>query len=255
MKHFIIGGAQRSATTYLTQILEAHPEISLAKPVRPEPKFFLKPDEFAEGYKGYRKRYFNLEASPRSKILGEKSTSYIEHAVAGQRIKTLLPDVKLIFLLRHPVERAISNIQFSRMHGFESASLEHALFRELDHPDEVLSADGSGVSVSPQAYLQRSCYFNHLKHWFELFDKDQIKVCITETLTGNLEEIQSVYEFIGADEVFTPMAMEEEVNSSIKKDSEILSSSAYDRLLSYFKPHNEKLADLIGIELGHWDNK
>jgi len=144
-RHFIIGGAQRSATTYLTHILDTHPEIEQAKPVRPEPKFFLKLDEYTEGYAGYLNRYFSHVAPSENKVLGEKSTSYIEYPAAAERIKKLIPDIRLIFLLRHPIDRAVSNINFSRMHGYEDAPLGTAILRELDSPNTVMSVDHAGI--------------------------------------------------------------------------------------------------------------
>ncbi len=251
-RHFIIGGAQRSATTYLTRILDAHPEIEQAKPVRPEPKFFLKPEEYDEGYTGYISRYFDHIDDKAGKLLGEKSTSYIEHEIAAQRIKNMLPDIRLIFLLRQPIERAISNISFSRMHGFEAASTEQAILREIDAPDQVVSQKRAGISVSPQAYLSRSGYADHLKPYFEIFDRGQIKVLIKERLTGNSETVKSIYQFLGVDDVFVPDILGETINASAKDETDVLSITTRGRLEEYFANKNEALADLCGLDLSVW---
>src|SRR5712691_8572726 len=107
--HFVIVGAQRCGTTYLYRLLDEHPEIEMAKPLRPEPKFFLDDDRFPLGLSYYESQFFS-EAGPR--VRGEKSTSYIESDVAAQRIKATLPGAPMVAVLRDPVERAISNYRF-----------------------------------------------------------------------------------------------------------------------------------------------
>ena len=82
--HFIIGGAQRSATTYLTQALAAHPDIHFAQPMRPEPKWFLQADSADRGYAAYVERFFG--AAKPGQVRGEKSTSYLDHPASAARI-------------------------------------------------------------------------------------------------------------------------------------------------------------------------
>ena len=57
-EHFFIIGAQRSGTTYLYHLLDEHPEICMARPLRPEPKFFLKNELYARGLEYYETCYF-----------------------------------------------------------------------------------------------------------------------------------------------------------------------------------------------------
>ena len=122
-EHFFIAGAQRSATTYLYRMLEQHPDITLAQPVRPEPKYFIR-DGFSGDLEAYHREFFDQAGTP---WFGEKSTSYIEHPVAAERIARCLPDAVIFFMLRDPVERALSNYRFSVMNGLESLPLAQAL--------------------------------------------------------------------------------------------------------------------------------
>src|SRR6266550_685043 len=101
---FIIAGAPRSGTTWLYELLDRHPDVHMAKPLKPEPKFFLRDDEYAKGLEYYSTKWF--EGVEPSKIAGEKSTDYLESSAAAARIAKNLSDVKLIFLLREPVSRA-----------------------------------------------------------------------------------------------------------------------------------------------------
>src|SRR5680860_30087 len=106
---FIVG-AQRSGTTFLFQQLNQHPEVCMAKPVRPEPKFFIREELYNKGLEFYRSTYY---AEAGNKVCIEKSTSYIEYELAAQRISQAFHHAKIIFILRNPVERAISNYRFS----------------------------------------------------------------------------------------------------------------------------------------------
>ncbi len=108
LPEFVIGGAPRCGTTWLYRVLDRHPAIWLAKPVRPEPKFFLVDDEYDKGLDYYRSRWFS--AVPDEKIAGEKSTNYLESTSAAERIAANLPEVRLVFLLREPSSRAFSNV-------------------------------------------------------------------------------------------------------------------------------------------------
>src|SRR4051812_13756221 len=98
LPHFIIGGAPRSGTTFLAQALDRHPEIRMARPFRPEPKVFLIP---ARDRDEYLARYAPLfPETDERRVRGEKTTNYFESVEACARIGEMLPDVKLLFLLR-----------------------------------------------------------------------------------------------------------------------------------------------------------
>src|SRR5688572_26028790 len=99
IEHFLLAGAQRSGTTFLYHLLDQHPEIEMARPLRPEPKFFLRTDA---GIEDYTKLF---PGKPGAHVLGEKSTSYIEHPDAARLARSLLSEPRVIFLLRDPVER------------------------------------------------------------------------------------------------------------------------------------------------------
>ena len=97
----------------------------MAKPLAPEPKFFLRDDEYAKGLQHYSDRWFADAAA--GKMAGEKSTDYLESADAAARIARDLPQVKLIFILREPVSRAYSNYLWSKMNGLEKEDFATAL--------------------------------------------------------------------------------------------------------------------------------
>src|SRR5262249_2213212 len=155
--HFVIVGAQRSGTSYLYGLLNEHPELDMATPMRPEPKFFLDDAAYARGLDYYERRCF---PESRARVRGEKSTSYIESEVAAQRIMTLIPDARVVVVLRDPVERALSNYAFTVAHGNETLDLGAAL-RASATGERTWDRDQ--FSVSPYAYLPRGRYADYLE--------------------------------------------------------------------------------------------
>ena len=107
----------------------------MALPMRPEPKFFLVDEVYQKGIDHYRRKWF--AEVPEGKLAGEKTTSYLESSRAAERIHQHLSQVKLIFILREPADRAYSNYLWSCMNGLESEDFETALNLEEQREREV----------------------------------------------------------------------------------------------------------------------
>ena len=133
---FIIGGAPRSGTTWLYDLLNRHPDLYMARPKQPEPKFFLVDHFYAQGLVHYSQTWF--AGALANQVAGEKSTDYLESAAAAERIARDLPAVKLVFILREPAARAWSNYLWSQMNGLETEDFETALRLE-DERERTLS--------------------------------------------------------------------------------------------------------------------
>ena len=131
-RHFLVIGAQRCGTTWLHHQLEAHPQIAMARPTRPEPKVFLADLGPGQDHAWYVDTWFR-DATP-GQVLGEKSTSYVDRPDAIPRVRELLGDVPLVVQLRDPVARAVSHWRFSTESGLEERSLADALAANLDGP-------------------------------------------------------------------------------------------------------------------------
>ena len=249
--HFFIAGAQRSGTTYLYQQCAEHPQIEMALPVRPEPKYFINQWHAEATAQHYVDRYFGHKAS--ATVYGEKSTRYIEIESAAQRIAQLIPDAKIVFVLRNPVDRAISNYRFSVKHGVEQASLAEAMYHEETRRHNY---DASKISVSPFAYVQRGRYIDYIRMYERYFDPAQIHIIIYEQMTRDISVIQQLYAFLGVDARFVPLAQGDVINA---KDSDSESDSAPqidDALLRYlyasFAEHNQKLFARVGYAVAEW---
>jgi hypothetical protein len=239
--HFVIIGAQRCGTTYLTQLLDEHPEIEMAKPLRPEPKFFLDYDQFARGLGHYETRYFS---GSNTRVRGEKSTSYIEHDVALRRIVTLLPEARIVVVVRDPVARAVSNHRFSTAEGVENLPLGEAL---RDSEAGGRAWDAEHFSVSPFAYLARGCYADALARIAQRVPRAQLDVLVFEELVADPSVLTGLYERLGVDPAFRPPALGTAVNASPASNE--LDAATEEWLRGYFAEPNRRLEEFLGRPL------
>ena len=166
---FLIGGAPRSGTTWLRVLLEKHPQICMAQPAAPEPKFFLVDDLYRRGLEYYARTWFGNV--PAGCVTGEKSTNYLESSIAAQRIRQDLPEVNLVFIFRNPVERAYSNYLWSCKNGLEAEEFRVALAREEEREATMPTALRF---ARPHALFARGLYADLLRPYLDSFQRKQI---------------------------------------------------------------------------------
>ena len=235
-------GAQRCGTTYLQSLLEAHPEITMARPARPEPKVFLSDASVDRGRDWYRRTFFGHATHER--LLGEKSTSYIEVPEAADRAYRVLGDDTVVLaLLRDPVARAVSNWRFSTDNGLEERPLETALRENLA---EAAEWDRASTSVSPFAYLERGRYEQHLEPWFAAFPMN-LQVVFLQDLLDRDEALGTLYQHLGVDPDFRP-ATREQLNESTEPTSS-LPPDLVSAMRTYFHDHDLALSRRLGRRL------
>lgn len=242
MTHLLVIGAQRSGTTYLMSVLDAHPEIVTARPSSPEPKVFLSDDLAGRGLEWYRSTYFAHRRDER--VLAEKSTSYIEDAAAPARARQVLGDAHILVMLRDPVQRAISNWRFSTAHGVETRPLTVALTQNLSASEPW---DTAATSVSPYAYLERGRFIDYLRPWLAEFPA-RTQVCFLDELTSSRTAIGDVYAALGVDPGFRPPDADQPVNESTG-DEPALPAELLTRLRGYFADSDANLRAYLGREL------
>ncbi len=240
-EHFVIIGAQRCGTTYLTQLLDEHPEIAVAKPLRPEPKFFLDEGEYARGLDHYETRFFS---NATARVRGEKSTSYVEHEAAVERIAIMLPDATIIVVVRDPVARAVSNHRLSTAEGAETLPLAEAL--RADEAGER-PWDRTRFSVSPFAYLRRGRYVEALARVGRHVAPERLVVLVFEELVADPAVLAALYERLGVDPAFRPESAGAPVNASPAADERDPGTEAW--LRSYYAEPNRQLETLLGRRL------
>lgn len=249
--HLIIIGAQRSGTTYLYKILDEHPEVYMAKPIKPEPKYFMNQANETICYDAYLKKYFSDAVN--FSWLGEKSTSYIECEKAALEIKRILPDAIIVVILRDPLERAISHFSFTKDHGLEPYDIERAIKEE---PLREHSWNVAKTSVTPYAYIERGKYAQYLDRWEYLFGKDQMILLVSEQLIGDQVAVSALYERLGIDKQFVPPSLMERVNAGSEERAKCqLSDEFRASLQDIFRPWNRELEKRYGLDLSCWGNQ
>ncbi len=244
--HFFIIGAQRCGTTYLYHQLDAHPDIEMAKPLRPEPKFFFTDELFNLGLDQYDRRFFPAGSS--ALVRGEKSTVYYESEPAAKRIARSFDQPRAIMVIRDPVERAVSNYWFSVNNGLETLPIEEAFRSEESRANDY---DKTQVSVNPFAYLKRGRYIDFIDIYDRYFPPERFKIVIFEQLVSDPSVLRDIYAFLGVDSDFAPPDPERIINASRKSAVE-LPSEVRDYLHEYFADINTHLAERYKLDLKLW---
>lgn len=192
--HFLGIGTQKGGTTTLYQLLKQHQEIYL--PENKEIHFFTK--YYDKGEEWYRAQFAE---SPAGVIRGEITPYYMFHAAVPKRIHTFRSNMKIIALVRNPVERTLSQYFHSCRWNLETLSLEEALAAEqerLKGADKVIRAAG-GVHQSYQehSYIARSRYEQQLERYFNLFGRKNVLVLRSEDLfAGEIKALEAVQIFL-----------------------------------------------------------
>lgn len=199
---FLILGAPKCGTTTLYQILEKHPEITLSRPK--EPMFYEA--EFERGMGYYWQQYFAHCRGERA--IGEARASKLFLPYVAARIRQTLPNVKLVAILRNPVERVFSHWWMRYCNGKERLGFQAALDQNLKAIRQGRTWDGasgmqnwlSHISTHEPTlpfYLEIGYYAQHLRIYLELFPAAQLKILFFDDLCLRPEVFFSeVYEFL-----------------------------------------------------------
>jgi hypothetical protein len=252
---FLLVGAQRSGTTSLHRALAQHP--SVVTPLFHKGVHYFDVD-YDRGFRWYR-GHFPLAAVARRRVgraggaprTFESSGYYMHHPLAPARIAQDLPGVRLLVMLRDPVERAYSAHRHELLRGFEpEESFERALELEpqrLAGEVERMLADPSYRSVSHRhhSYLDRSQYVTQIRRLFELFGRDRVHVLDSEAFFERPgEEFDRVLDFLGL-APWQPPSFEQH-NARPRAP---LAETTRRRLEAHFAPFDAELSALLARPL------
>jgi Sulfotransferase domain len=246
---FIMIGAQRSGTTSLFRALMAHPQV-----VRPA---FHKGINFFDlnyrrGMAWYRGHFPVAPIAETTTVRHggpvsfEASGYYMYHPFALERIAHHLPQVKLVVMLRDPVERAYSAYKHEYSRGYEWESFEKALELEDDRligEIERMRADVSYESFPHRhhSYRHRGLYADQLQRAFELFPRDQVHVIDSEMFFGKPAlEYQRLLAFLG----LRPFELTAFARHNAEPGSP-MEPATRQMLEECYAPHNKRLAELL----------
>jgi hypothetical protein len=247
---FIMIGAQRCGTTSLFRALMAHPQV-----VRPT---FHKGINYFDlnYYRGGRwyRGHFPVTAIARHRTarygapaVFEASGYYLYHPFAAERIARDLPGVKLVVMLRDPVERAFSAYKHELARGYESETFERAL--ELE--DSRLLGEIDRMRDDPRyesfshrhhSYRHRGHYAEQLERVFRFFPASQVHVIESDDFFADpAREYQQLVAFLGL-RSFEPACFDR-YNA---RPGEGLADATRQQLAEHYRPHDERLAGLLG---------
>jgi hypothetical protein len=273
---FLIIGAARSGTTTLYQLLGEHPEIFM--PLIKEPHFFS--IYWERGLDWYAQVFQGHSGQP---SVGEASVSYTYPMYPDTpcRIAACLPDTRLLYIVRHPVDRAYS----------------HYLYYRSNKPMVPLTF-AEAIARDP-IYVETSRYYQHILAYLQHFSQEQMLVLIFEDLISSQRTwLPRIYDFLGVEPSYVPPSIDLKTNVSFVPRSVRLQRllrrlalgrprmliesripaqwrptvkdwlrKVYGRppqqpldpdirmqLLEAFRVENEQLAAFMGQDLSHWNS-
>lgn len=175
--HFVIVGAMKSATSTLQEQLILQPDIFMSTPK--EPNFFSNNEQYQKGHAWYEELFIT---APEGALLGEASTHYTKlpsYPESVNRMRQYLPDVRLIYVMRHPVDRLVSHYMHEWSMGNINCDINDAVTR---YPELI-------------AYGQ---YAMQLLPYFDAYGQDTLLPVFFDRLTANpQQELERICEFIG----------------------------------------------------------
>jgi spore coat polysaccharide biosynthesis protein SpsF (cytidylyltransferase family) len=225
LPNFIIVGAAKCGTTSLNEYLKQHPEVYMA-PLK-EPYFFSFMNEqptftgpydytldkqLITDFEVYKSLFDGVS---KEKAIGECSNSYLFFENTPQRIKQYIPDGKIIIVLRNPIERTYSHYRQHVMLGHENLSFEEALQKEEERKQ-------LGWRWHYQ-YTAQSMYYEQVKRYYEIFDRNKIWIGFFENLKENPAAfMKDIFNFLEVNPDISNIKFERHNPSGIPKNKGLL---------------------------------
>jgi hypothetical protein len=235
---FLIIGATKAGTTSLHHYLGQHPDVFVAP--RKETNFFAQesalcftgdavtvPEEYEEQF----------SSAVSQKAVGESSPAYLAVPKAPRRIASLLPNIKLIMILRDPADRAYSHYTMRRAQGREDRETFEEVLLEPDRDPE-------------HSYTERGFYGLFLERYLKHFPREQLKIFLYEDLTKDtMNVVKECFEFIRVNPNFTP-DISKRHNATAKPAP--LKKETRQKLINLYRKDIEKLQTILGKDLSSW---
>lgn len=244
---FIIIGAQKCGTTSLYHYLNQHPQI--LQTFCKETRFFSWNWEEIQAGRDWYLSHFPRVPKGENFLTGEASPDYFYFPGSEKRLFSMFPNIKLILLLRNPIDRSISDYYHSKRYGAEPRSLEEVFKIQSSLLDkiannEIFLSDQLLDEMQPNYFLN-SVYIYFIQKWLSLFSRDQLLVLATEDLELKPKEtMKVVYSFLGI--------CEHDIEEYFKHNSNSyppISFSFRQTISKCFKPFNKTLEERLDYNL------
>ena len=282
LPNFLVVGAMKAGTTSLTLYLAAHPDVYV--PPGKEAHFFERDERWGRGVDWYRE-WFAGAGSQRA--IGEGTAGYMFFADVPARMAAVVPEARLIAILRDPVERAYSHYLHTRTRAGERRTFSQIVDEELQD-NSFRSLPLSRQALGRSHYLARGLYLQQVQNLCEHYDRDALLVLLLDDLELHPgRAFRDVCRFLKIDDTVVPENVGTRVNPYVEPRSQRLWDLAlrlrllralpngvrmaairalvrFDpdhppmdpdvraRLSGYFAAPNAALGEWLGRDLSHW---
>jgi hypothetical protein len=223
---FIVIGAMKGGTTSLFHYLDEHPQVHMS-PLK-EVDFFVEESNWDRGFDWYARQFEG--AGPQATAIGEASTVYTKYPQyrgVPERIRAHLPDIRLIYVVRDPIERLRSHFQHRTLVGSERRPIAQA------------------IDADP-TYIDTSRYGMQLERYVEHFPREQIHIMTSEDLRlRRAETLSGVFGFIGVEPSFVPPSIEQEFYKTDERTQYPSIAWKVRKLAKRFVPHSKRAKELV----------
>jgi len=235
---FIIMGTQKGGTTALANNISNHPDIYLdpnPNPFKSEIHFF--DIYFKKGIDWY-KRHFDYS----KKVVGEKTPDLMYLDYTFPYIQSINPYLKIILILRNPIDRAISAWKLNKKFFNETNTFDEAIHLELN----TKLNENKTFYTAATHYLQRGLYYKQIQELLKWFNKDNLLILINEEVKTNMvTEYNRVYKFLNLE----PYTHDYQIIFESDSNSTIINKNLLTKLKKYFKKDVKNLEKFIGKKL------
>lgn len=240
--NFIIIGTQKSGTTALYQSMKLHPEVCMGTPK--EVHFFDNDELYSRPSVDYAAYHTHFQPVSPDQLLGEATPAYLYWNPCAERIHAYHPGIKLIMILRNPIERAYSHWNMSVHRGVEPLSFMEALLQE-----KARLAGSPGGQNKPYSYTDRGFYTRQIERYFARFPRNNLLILKYDDVVNDyIKSFQRVCQFLSIDGLFMPA---QQIVHAIPYAGKI-TPQEWHYLAGLFEDEITRLERLLGWSCGHW---
>ncbi len=238
---FIVAGAQKSGTTALHYFLAKHPNITMGD--QQEIHFFDDDATFAATV-DYERLHKHYPLVAPSTMAGDCTPSYLYFKPAPERIWKYNPKIKLLVLLRNPVERAFAHWNMQRFKGREPLDFFDAIKEE-----KTRIAGAPPIEARRFAYVDRGFYAEQFERIFKFFPREQVKVVKFEEFENKQREtLVSIFSFLGLE----PLRSVRSKDRNVVPYARVMNWEERIFLYNLFADDIAKLERMLGWDCSNW---
>ena len=250
---FVIIGYSKCGTTSLYDFMVKHPNIKPA--VTKEIIYFT--SKYDHGTRWYRSnfptnisKYYSYKKTGQTVLTGESTPRYITHNETAPRMKKIIPDVKLIVILRNPVDRAYSHYHHMKRGTIGREFVQNMSFEQYIKTEEFInSICDIPVHFTNYRVLKTGIYIDYLQNWFKYYDRKQFLFLCTEDFYENPQQtLDKTFDFLE----LPPFKANNLTNFNVGNYKKKMNEDTRKHLIEYYKPHNKRLYRLLGRDF-NWD--